>query len=170
MEYENLALDAPTHLGLLADAADRPVSEIKDLNPALLSSVAPSGYQVHLPVGTKDRAMAAIETIPATRRASWRIHRVVEGDTMEAIAKRYNTPVSAITAANNTAQAEMGEVLAIPTASQIERSKPKPASLNANKAPAKKSTSSKSGSVKNVKSAPRQTPTATPARRRLASR
>jgi len=180
MEYENMALEAPTHLGLLADAADRPVSDIKDLNPALLSSVAPAGYEVHLPVGTRARAMAAVETIPAAQRASWRIHRVVEGDTIEAIARRYNTPVSAITAANNTSQAEMGEVLAIPTASQVERSRPKPASMNAtNKAPVKKSTatarrtatSSKSGgSVKNAKTAPKRTPASTPARRRLASR
>lgn len=176
MQYENLALEAPTHLGLLADAADRPVSEIKDLNPALLSSVAPAGYEVHLPVGTRPQVTAALETIPAERRASWRIHRVGEGDTLETIAKRYNTRVSDITTANSVAQAEMGDVLVIPTASQVERAKPKAASLNSGKAPARKTTastrrtsSSKSSTVKPA-SSHKRSPANTPARRRLASR
>ena len=34
MEYETIDLDTPTSLALIADAADRPVSEIQDLNPA----------------------------------------------------------------------------------------------------------------------------------------
>ncbi len=176
MEYENLTLEAPTHLGLLADAADRPVSEIKDLNPALLASVAPAGYSVHLPVGTKTQVSAALDTIPAERRASWRIHRVLEGDTIESIARRYNTPVSAITAANNTAEAEMGEALVIPTASQVERTKLKASSMNSSKShkttsvSSRKSGGSKPVTVRNAKSSPKRNPTTTPARRRLASR
>jgi membrane-bound lytic murein transglycosylase D len=180
MQYENLALEAPTHLGLLADAADRPVSEIKDLNPALLSSVAPAGYEVHLPVGTKPQVSAALTNIPAERRASWRIHRVGEGDTLESIAKRYNTPVNAITTANNVQQAEMGDVLVIPTASQIERTRIKASSMNAgnssnSSSKARRATtttaaSKKSTTVRNAKSTSKRSPASTPARRRLASR
>jgi len=123
VEYETLAVQANTHLGLVADAADRPVSEIRDLNPALLTSVAPARYEVHVPPGTRSQIVAAIDTIPVDKRASWRIHRVADGDTLESIARRYNTPVSAITAANNAADPEPGEVLIIPTASQIERAR-----------------------------------------------
>ena len=52
MEYETMDLDTPTSLALIADAADRPVSEIQDLNPALLKSAAPAGYQLRVPKGT----------------------------------------------------------------------------------------------------------------------
>jgi len=123
VDYETLAVPANTHLGLIADAADRPVSELRDLNPALLTTVAPAGYQVHVPRGSRTQIVAVIETIPAEKRASWRIHRVADGDTLESIARRYNTPVSAITAANNASDPEAGEVLIIPTASQIERAR-----------------------------------------------
>src|ERR1700729_1354703 len=42
MEYETVDMETPTSLALVADAADRPISEIQDLNPALLKSVAPT--------------------------------------------------------------------------------------------------------------------------------
>jgi len=172
LQYESLDVQAPTHLGLIADAADRPVSEIRDLNPALLSTVAPVGYAVHVPPGTRTQVTAGIETIPAEKRASWRIHRVSEGDTLESIARRYSTPVSAITAANNVTEAELGEVLAIPTASQIEKAR---VALK-HKAPV----GTRKGVVANGKSAHNSTvrsakavkPIAatTPARRRIAQR
>jgi membrane-bound lytic murein transglycosylase D len=121
LEYETFTVEAPTHLGLIADSADRPVSEIRDLNPALLSNVAPAGYEIHVPQGTRTQITATLQTIPPQRRASWRIHRVEEGDTLDAIARRYRLPVTAIAAANNTDDAEIGDVLVIPTASQMER-------------------------------------------------
>jgi membrane-bound lytic murein transglycosylase D len=122
LEYETFTAEAPTHLGLIADSADRPVSEIRELNPALLSNVAPAGYDIHVPPGTRTQVLATLQTIPAARRASWRVHRVGEGDTIETIARRYRMPVSAITAANDALDTEVGDVLVIPTASQLERS------------------------------------------------
>src|SRR5579863_1960190 len=52
IEYETIDLDTATSLALIADAADRPVSEIQDLNPALLKPTAPAGYQLRVPKGT----------------------------------------------------------------------------------------------------------------------
>ena len=134
LEYENIELDAPTHLALIADAADRAVSEIRELNPALLSNVAPAGLSVHVPAGTRTQVLATLATIPTERRASWRIHRVASGDTLDSIARRYHMPVAAIATANNAAEAEVGDVLIIPTASQLERS----AKVTARKAPTTK--------------------------------
>jgi membrane-bound lytic murein transglycosylase D len=125
--YDNVEIEAPTHLALIADAADRPVSEIRELNPALLSNIAPAGLVVHVPEGTKPQVLAALEAIPADRRASWRIHRVSDGDTIESIARRYGMPTGAIAAANNSADAEVGDVLIIPTATQLEKAARKPA-------------------------------------------
>ena len=46
LTYDTIELEAPTHLALVADIADRPVSDIRELNPSLLNSVAPAGYAV----------------------------------------------------------------------------------------------------------------------------
>jgi len=178
MVYENISVSSPTHVALLADAADRPVSEIRDLNPSLLGSVAPAGMDVHLPPGTKTQVVAALETIPTEKRASWRIHRVSEGDTLEAIAKRYNMPVSAISAANNVTEAELGDVLAIPTASQVERAARAKGSSAKRGAVARtaaavghRAASVKTASIRNAKTAPaKRSSAAKPAQRRIASR
>ena len=55
LTYDTIELEAPTHLALIADIADRPVSEIRELNPSLLNSVAPANYALHVPEGTKER-------------------------------------------------------------------------------------------------------------------
>jgi membrane-bound lytic murein transglycosylase D len=123
LTYDTIELDAPTHLALVADIADRPVSEIREMNPSLLSSVAPAGFQLHVPEGAKTSVIAGLGNIPAQRRASWRVHRVGPGDTIESIARRYNMPVNSIASLNNQADAEIGDVLIIPTASQVERLK-----------------------------------------------
>jgi len=124
LQFDTFEVESSTHLALIADAAGCPVSELRELNPALTTNVAPAGYAVHVPEGSKANVIAVLETIPAERRASWRIHRVSAGDTLPSIAKQYNTPVSSITSLNPSASAtdaEVGDVLIIPTASQIER-------------------------------------------------
>lgn len=123
LQYDKLELTAPTHLALVADAADRSVSDIRDLNPALLSSVAPAGYSLRVPTGSKTMVLAGLEAIPAERRASWRIHRVAAGDTMQSIARQYNMSTDMIMAANKAQDAEIGDVLIIPTSSQVEKLK-----------------------------------------------
>ena len=148
LSYDSLEVPAPTHLALVADAADRPVSDIKELNPALLTNVAPAGHTLRVPEGSKTLVLAGLDTIPPERRASWRIHRVAEGDTLESVARRYNMAVSSIAAANADSDNEIGDVLVIPTATQLERMKTgnskagKPASAgrtanSANRAPSR---------------------------------
>jgi membrane-bound lytic murein transglycosylase D len=123
LEYDPLEIDCPTHLGLIADAADRPVSEIQDLNPALLKLVAPAGYQLRVPKGTSQGVRRAVDIIPSGHRASWRIHRVLNGETLAEIAHRYSTAAGAITAANRSVvdPPEPGDLLAIPTGYQAPR-------------------------------------------------
>ena len=64
VEYETMDLETPTSLALIADAADRPVSEIQDLNPALLKSAAPAGYQLRVPKGTLATVRMALDLVP----------------------------------------------------------------------------------------------------------
>ncbi len=116
VEYDTVALDAPTNLALVADAIERPVSEIRELNPALLRGSAPAGYQLRVPKGTAAALMAALEQVPASRRASARMHRVERGETLAAIARRYGSAPAAILAANSNVidAPEVGDVLIIP--------------------------------------------------------
>jgi len=124
MEYETLDLDTPTSLALVADAADHPVSEIQDLNPALFKSAAPQGYQLRVPKGTLANVMSTLNLVPANHRADWRIHRVVAGETLAEIAHRYSTPISALTSANQRANLdtpEAGDLLVVPAAARPSR-------------------------------------------------
>ncbi|HZS53770.1 MAG TPA: transglycosylase SLT domain-containing protein [Bryobacteraceae bacterium] len=115
VEYDSLHLTASTNLNLIADATLQPVSVIRDLNPSLLRQVAPAGFDVHIPKGSADTAMAALETVPAESRQAWRLHHVQAGDTLEAIAKSYHLRPERIAAVNpSTDSLEAGDVLLIP--------------------------------------------------------
>jgi membrane-bound lytic murein transglycosylase D len=115
VEYDSLGLDTPASLALLSDASGHPVSEIQELNPSLLKPVAPSGYELRVPKGTSPAILAALDCVPPSHRAQWRIHRVAQGETLAEIAHRYSTPVASITAVNQRLQLpEAGDLLVIP--------------------------------------------------------
>lgn len=122
LDYETVKLDSPTHLALVADLVDRPVSEIRDLNPALLKTVTPAGYELKIPRSTGTALTTGLNSIPETRRLSWRVHRVTSGDTIESIARRYKTSVDAVSAVNHGNEAaSIGDILIIPAAAEVVR-------------------------------------------------
>lgn len=121
LEYETIHVTAPTNIGLIADAADVPVADIRELNPALTKSAAPAGYDVRVPAGRARDVIAAIEAVPEDKRAAWRLHRVSSSDTLASIAKQYSTAANSILAANQLDSSFFeapgdGEVLLIPAA------------------------------------------------------
>jgi membrane-bound lytic murein transglycosylase D len=93
----------------------QPLSQIQELNPALLRLLAPSGYQIHVPKGSAEPAQAALESVPAANRQAWRLHHVQMGDTLDIIAKAYHLPAERIVAVNRaTDSLEAGDLLLIP--------------------------------------------------------
>lgn len=116
VQYETVELEAPTHLALVASALDMPLSELKDLNPALLRAVAPAGYTLHIPKNTRSLLDEAFEAVPASHRDSWRIHRVEPGDTFESLAKKYSTTAALVATTNRDELPEAGKLAAIPAA------------------------------------------------------
>ncbi len=100
LEYDTIEITSPTHLALVGDVTDTPVSQLTQLNPALLRNVAPAGYALHVPKGTGATVTAAMQNIPEERRASWRMHHVESGDTLAGIAKRYGAVRSSIAELN----------------------------------------------------------------------
>jgi membrane-bound lytic murein transglycosylase D len=90
-------------LRLVAEAVDAPVEDISELNPALIRRVTPRDleYGLKLPHGTKDRFEEAMAAIPVEKRVAWRYHKVAEGETLSAIARKYRVSESAISQVNS---------------------------------------------------------------------
>ena len=142
IEYDTIEVPTATHLGLIADILDLPVSEIRTLNPAVLKPVAPAGYVVRTPKGTAKAVVAGLDMVPSERRAGWRLHRVRADQTLEEIARRYRVPERTIGAANGgrgSVSLEEGDLLVIPAA-YVE---PVPPRASPKAAPKKKATTTR---------------------------
>jgi membrane-bound lytic murein transglycosylase D len=144
LEYDTIEMTAPTHLALVADATDQPLATIREMNPSLLKSLAPAGYQLHVPKGSSSFAAAALGLVPEAHRNAWRIHRAASGDSLASIAKRYGTTVSSIQSANRFLDAEpgAGEMVVVPAPLRAEtRSVARKASRSSGSKSASRSTS-----------------------------
>ena len=139
LEYETLEVESPTHLALIADAVDRTVSEMRELNPSVTRLVAPAGHSIHVPKGSLQQLAAAFRVIPANRRDAWRVHRLGAGETFAELAQRFKTGTAALAAANHVGVGngaandggasqdgapEIGSWIAIPVAYPADRRVP----------------------------------------------
>jgi membrane-bound lytic murein transglycosylase D len=121
LEYDRIELEAATHLALVAAAIDRPLSELKDLNPAVLHLVAPAGYTLNVPKDTRGLVEEAFQAVPASHRDTWRIHRVESGDTLATIARKYSTTPLLLASANREELPDIGRLVAIPASYPTDR-------------------------------------------------
>ena len=72
LEYDTIEVTAPTSLALVADITDTSMAQLLDLNPAVIhGNTVPAGYSVHVPKGTGNQLMAALQLIPSEHRDSW---------------------------------------------------------------------------------------------------
>lgn len=108
--YDAVKIDYPVDLRLVAECVDASASDLQDLNPSLLRMTTPKDhpFELHLPVGTKEKFQTAIAAVPPDMRVWWRYHKVQAGDTLASIARTYRTTPRAIAEANNL---EDGEAL-----------------------------------------------------------
>lgn len=118
VEYDTVTIDSPTNLALVSDLADAPITQLQQLNPALLRGMIPAGFALRVPKGASAGLTAALEQIPTDRRPSWRIHRVQSGETLAQIAREFHLSSSAIAAANSLSGSDpnTGDRLLIPAA------------------------------------------------------
>ncbi len=95
----------PIDMRLAAECVDASVATLQELNPSLLRLTTPKDqpFDLHLPLGTKSKFLAAIALIPPDKRVWWRYHRVAPGDTLAGIAHKYHTTPGAIQEVNNFA-------------------------------------------------------------------
>lgn len=114
LEFDTIRLEAETSLALIADAAEAPVTEIRELNPALLGRTAPAGLEIRVPRGTGPAVLAGLSLVPAGKRASYRLHKVSEGDTAASIARRYGATAVRVSALNDIEGLEEGALVVVP--------------------------------------------------------
>jgi membrane-bound lytic murein transglycosylase D len=116
LEYETVQVPSPTHLALIGDLTDTPISQLTAMNPALIRNIAPAGYDLRVPTGMADQLRADLKLFPEDRRASWRMHRVETGETLASIARKYQLPVTSLESANRLGAVgpQAGDRLIIP--------------------------------------------------------
>lgn len=127
LQYDTIELQSPTHMALIADAMDRPLAELKELNPAVLRSVAPAGAALHVPKGMVPMVEAAFEAVPANRRDAWRIHKVDGEETFVSLARRYNTTPALVSSVNHDTLPAAGSLVVIPASYPGDRIPVRPA-------------------------------------------
>jgi membrane-bound lytic murein transglycosylase D len=122
LEYDTVETTAPTGLALVSDIVDMSPVELAAMNPAVLRSIAPVNFPLHVPKGQGMQVAATLQLVPVERRASWRMHRVESGETLAEIGKHFGVAASSIVTANNLHSQEMseGDRLLIPAASRPE--------------------------------------------------
>jgi membrane-bound lytic murein transglycosylase D len=118
LAYDTVETVASTNLTLVADILDMPLAELSAMNPASLRGLLPASFPLHVPKGSGETLVAALQTVPANHQDAWRMHAVGSGETLAAIAKRYGVLPSAIVAANHLSgsEAREGDRLMIPAA------------------------------------------------------
>jgi membrane-bound lytic murein transglycosylase D len=101
--YDAVVINYSVDLRLVAQCIDVSPATLQDLNPSLLRLATPrdQSFELRLPVGSRDRYLAAIEPIPPQMRVWWRYHEVADGDTLASIARTYRTSLAAIEKENH---------------------------------------------------------------------
>jgi len=109
-------------LAQAAELAQVSMDELYLLNPGLNRwATDPAGpHRLLLPVAATDTFNLALAQIPAEQRISWERYRIQNGDSLIRIAKKHNTSVEALQAANQLSSSRIraGDTLLIPHASK----------------------------------------------------
>ncbi len=117
-QVDQVVIDYPVDLRLVAECVDASVNYLQELNPSLLRMTTPKGepFTLRLPAGTSQKYQTTIAAIPQDMRTLWRYYRVEPGDSLASIARRYRATPAAITQANNLPAdyVEVGAKLIIP--------------------------------------------------------
>ncbi|MFI2810247.1 LysM peptidoglycan-binding domain-containing protein [Microbulbifer sp. JSM ZJ756] len=119
--YTAVDVGSQIELAQAAQLADIEIEELQLLNPGFSRwATDPNGsHQLLIPISKRDQFVAALAEIPEEQRVSWERYRIVRGDNLSTIARRYETSIEAIRQANNLRgnNIRAGKTLLIPRAS-----------------------------------------------------
>jgi membrane-bound lytic murein transglycosylase D len=118
--YDKVRVPEVTTLGLIAEACEVSVEELKELNPELLRGCTPPGvpdYEIRIPCGRREIFVGNFEALQPLPRFQFKTHLVRKGDTLSGIARRYRVemqPLLEINKLKKTSRLSIGMNLLIP--------------------------------------------------------
>ena len=127
LNYETIDLEAAFSLDQIASLARVSPGVIKSYNPALISSIAPSGkYTIRVPVGVKEQFIERYnEQPPEQVELTYTTYRVRKGDSLYKIARKFGTTIKALKADNNLRSArwiKAGQILKVSSVTVLDKS------------------------------------------------
>jgi len=118
--FDTFTLPSTTDIEVIADLTGLTQEAVKELNPELKRWCTPpeaGPYELRLPVGSRSDFEAKYAKLPKKQRASYARHELKKGDTLLALARRYNTRVDDIVTLNqikNPRSLSIGTELILP--------------------------------------------------------
>ncbi len=117
-QIDQVTIDYPVDLRLVAECVDTSVANLQELNPSLLRMTTPKdqSFTLNLPGGSREKYDSAMMAVPPDMRTWWRYHHVEYGDTLASIARKYHTSSASIAQANSLGgeEVKVGSKLIIP--------------------------------------------------------
>lgn len=125
LRFDEVSIDRPTDLRLIAKAAGVSYEAVKELNPELKQSVTPlryDDYRLKLPFGTQATFEENFAKIPEWEKTVWVKHVVRRGETLGSIARKFGTTVATLREINRLKQStvRVGSTLLVPTGNRTE--------------------------------------------------
>jgi membrane-bound lytic murein transglycosylase D len=120
LTYETVVLDRPVSLQALARVSQVPFEDLRLLNPELKRSITPlqpDGYELKVPIGTRETTIAALAALPAAKLPKGRRYVARRGDTVAKVARRFGVRADELAALNGLSLAsaiKRGRALEIP--------------------------------------------------------
>lgn len=99
LTYDEVTIDAPVDLQVVADCAETELDVIKELNPELRRWCTPPDlpeYTLRVPEGKKDIFLQNLSLTPDEERFSMDTYKAKKGDTFKKISKKTGIPVQSI--------------------------------------------------------------------------
>jgi len=120
LRYDEVVIDRPTDLRLIAKVANVTYDDLKTLNPELKQNVTPldyDDYRLKLPLGTKAIFEENFEKIPEWEKTVWIKHVVRRGETLWSIAEKFGTTGGTLREINHLKRksVKIGTTILVPT-------------------------------------------------------
>jgi membrane-bound lytic murein transglycosylase D len=99
LDYDEVVIELPLDLQVVADCAETTLAVIKELNPELRRWCTPpdvSEYTLRIPEGKKDFFFENLSLVPQKERFSIDTYTVKKGDTFKKISRRTGVPVQVV--------------------------------------------------------------------------
>lgn len=120
MTYDEVTINSPMDIKVIARYAGVDVKEIRELNPELRRWCTPlnvPSYTLRLPVGTKERFLTNLSSAGGVRHFSAGHYTVKRGDTLKKIATRLGISVEVIrelNSLNKDSKLRAGSIILVP--------------------------------------------------------